>query len=141
MTTEAAVLVPHAQAVLDLLRAVPNLTVYDGGGVPAEPALPYCVLFMDWGAERTAMEAVTDLFEGRAQVTSVGANALAARIVAQRVAAALLDVVPTVPGRTCWPITHEFSQPPREDRDVHINGIGYPVYAVDGYRVASVPAA
>ncbi len=137
--TEVAVLVPHAQAVLDLLDAVPDLTVYDGH-VPAAPALPYCVLYMGWAGERTAVEAVTDQFNGQAQVTSVGANALAARIVAQRVAAALLDVVPTVPGRSCWPITLEFSQPAREDRDVHIDGLGHPVYAVDGYRVASVPA-
>lgn len=129
----------HAQSLLALLRADPFLTVYDGH-VPAEPLLPYAVLYLGWGSARTALVAVTDLFDGRAQVTSVGANAAAARIVAKRVADRLIDVTPAVAGRSCWPITHELAQPPREDRDVHIDGVGFPVYAVDEYRIASVPA-
>lgn len=129
----------HAAALLALLRADPYLTVYDGR-VPAEPALPYVVLYLGWDAERTALVAVTDQFNGRAQVTSVGANSEAVRIIAKRVADRLLDVTPAVTGRACWPITHDFSQPPREDRDVRINGVGYPVFAVDTYRLSSVPA-
>jgi hypothetical protein len=136
----ATCLNPHAVALLALLRGgAPALTVYDGH-VPANPTFPYCVLYVGWGGERTALTADTDQFNGRAQVTSVGANAEAARIVAQRAAARLLDVVPTVAGRSCWPITLELSQPPREDRDVHINGIGYPVYVIDEYRLTSNPA-
>lgn len=131
-------LVEHANALLALLRADPALVVYDGH-VPASPAFPYCVLYLGWDGARTGLCPVTDRFNGRAQVTSVGANAFAARIVAQRVAAALVDVVPTVPGRTCWPIEHEFGQPAREDRDVHLDGGGHPVYAVDAYRVSSLP--
>lgn len=135
-----AYLEDHAQALLTLLRAgAPVLTVYDGN-VPANPALPYCVLYLGWDAERTALQAVTDQFNGRAQVTSVGANAQAARIVAKLVADRLIDVAPAVAGRSCWPITHELAQPPREDRDVHIDGIGFPVYAVDEYLLSSVPA-
>lgn len=134
-----AALPEHAAALLALLRADPFLTVYDGR-VPASPALPYVVLYLGWDAERSALAATTDQFNGRAQVTTVGANAEAVRIVAKRVADRLLDIVPTVAGRSCWPITFDFSQPPREDKDVHIDGIGYPVYAVDGYRVSSNPA-
>lgn len=129
----------HADALLAQLRADPFLTVYDGR-VPPTPSLPYVVLYLGWDAERTALTAVTDRFNGRAQVTTVAANAEAVRIVSKRVADALLDVVLIVAGRSCWSITHEFSQPPREDRDVHIDGVGYPVYAVDTYLLSSVPA-
>jgi hypothetical protein len=133
-------LVVHAEAILALLAAAdPSLVVYDGR-VPASPAYPYCVLYLGWDAERTGLCHVADKFNGRAQLTSVGATAPAARIVAQRVAAALKDVVPTIAGRVCWPIEHEFGQPPQEDRAVHLDGTGFAVYAVDEYRVSSVPA-
>lgn len=130
----------HAAALLALLRGDPLLLNVHDGHVPANPALPYCVLYLGWDAERTALAAVTDQFSGIAQITSVGANASAARIVAKRVADRLIDIAPAVAGRTCWPITHELGQPPREDRDVHIDGIGFPIYTVDQYRIASVPA-
>lgn len=133
-------LVEHADAILALFAAAaPDLTVYDGH-VPALPSYPYAVLYIGWDAERTSMCAVADKFNGRAQITSVAANARGARIVSKRVAGVLKDVVPVIAGRLCWPIEHDFGLPPREDRDVPIDGIGYPVYAVDEYRISSVPA-
>jgi hypothetical protein len=132
-------LIEHADAILTLLLiAAPDLTVHDGH-VPALPTYPYAVLYLGWDAERTSLCPAADLFHGRARITCVGANAAAARIVSKRVAGALKDVVPTIPGRTCWPIEHDFGLSPVEDRDVHIDGTGFVVYSVDEYRISSVP--
>ena len=57
-------------------------------------------------------------------------------------AAALVDVTPTVSGRSCWPLRVEASQTIREDRDVTIPGTAtHPLYAVDVYRLMSVPSS
>ena len=65
-----------------------------------------------------------------------GGNQIAARAVAQRVRAALLDVTPTVTGRKCWPIRREAGQ--LVDRDESTG-----LLVMDGvsvYRLESVPA-
>lgn len=103
---------PHATAVLALLTADSLLTVYDGQ-VPDTHASTYVLVYMarhdvlgdDLGFPSS--EAVVRFY-----AHSVGQNAAGARIVAGRVRAALLDKVPTVSGRVCWPIRHETSIPP-----------------------------
>lgn len=139
MTTPELPLAEHADALFALLlTSAPDLTVYDGH-VPTSPTYPYAVLYLGWDSERTSLCPAADKFNGRARITSVGANAAAARIVARRIATAIKDVTPTIAGRTCWPIEHDFGLPPVEDRDVHLEGTGYVVYAVDEYRTSSVP--
>lgn len=131
----------HATAVLGLLTGA-GITVHDGH-VPANPAYPYSVVHVNTGTRDETSLTLASLHQVYdVQVTSVGATAAAARIQATKVVTALLDVIPTVSGRTCWPIRLEAAQPPREDRDVTIPGTGtHPQYAVDIYRVASVPSS
>lgn len=128
----------HATAVLTLLAGLP---VHDGA-VPANPAYPYAVLYLNTGtAHEVDLSYNSDEQVYDVQITSVGASAAAARITADRVRAALLDQTPTVTGRTCWPIRLEAAQTAREDRDITIPDTGtHPHYAVDIYRLASRPA-
>jgi len=130
----------HATAVLSLLTGA-GVTAHDGA-VPANPAYPYAVLYINTGnREASDLDYASGYQVYDVQVTSVGATAAAARIIAAKVAAALLDVPPTVTGRSCWPIRLEVAQPAREDRDVTIPGTAtHPHYTVDVYRVGSVPA-
>ena len=130
----------HATAVLSLLTGA-GLTVHDGA-VPANPTYPYAVLYVNSGnRDTTNLDYTSDVQSYDVQVTSVGATAASARIYAAKAVAALLDVTPTVTGRSCWPIRLEVAQPVREDRDVTIPGTAtHPLYAVDVYRLQSIPA-
>lgn len=129
---------PHATALLGLLQAHPHLAgrVHDGA-VPDNTTPPYVLVYLnrlDNGAE--------DLTHGtaravvRAYCHCVGSNADAARIVAGNVREALLDVVPTVAGRTCYPIRNEATNPPQ--RDESTGAVVLDQVAV--YRLESVPA-
>lgn len=111
----------HADAWLALLRAVADLTVYpppDGAVQVPDGALPpyvsvYITTRFDLGPSlaMTSARAVSTL-----TAHCVGGNAIAARAVAQMVSGALLDVVPVIAGRTCWPIRQDpVDQPPRPD--------------------------
>jgi hypothetical protein len=130
----------HATAVLSLLTGA-GLTVHDGA-VPANPTYPYAVLYSNTGGrDATNLTLASDHQVYDVQVTAVGATAASARIYATRALTALLDVIPTVTGRTCWPIRLDVAQPAREDRDITIPGTAtHPFYVVDVYRVASVPS-
>jgi hypothetical protein len=130
----------HATAVLGLLTGA-SITAYDGA-VPANPAYPYAVLYINSGnRDATALTLASTFQSYDVQITSVGATAASARIYAGKVVTALLDVIPTVTGRTCAPIRLDVAQPAREDRDITIPGTAtHPFYAVDIYRVASVPS-
>lgn len=130
----------HATAVLGLLTGA-GLTVHDGA-VPANPTYPYCVLYTNSGnREATALTLTSAHQIYDVQVTSVGATAASARIYADKVNTALVDVTPTVSGRTCWPLRVEVSQTPQEDRDITLPGTAtHPHYAVAVYRLASVPS-
>jgi len=129
----------HADAILGLLRADPDLTVYDGH-VPDGGELPYVLVYIaDSDPQQANSHSLT--VESTRHVTwaychCVGANAIAARAVAQRVRAALLDVTPTIPGRTCWPIRREEGQPAERDESTG----QVVVDLVDVYRLESVPA-
>lgn len=130
----------HAAAVKALLAAQ-IIRVYDGQ-VPASPTYPYAVMWMDGGlrdSERSTDELGRASF--RIQITSVGANAEAARIVADKAATALLGVAPTVAGRVSHRIRHESSEPVQDDVAVTIPGTAtHPAYAVDVYRWVTTPA-
>jgi hypothetical protein len=134
---------PHAVAILGLLRAVPDLMVYppadgegDGQIVPTVGTPPYVVAYIQVSY---ALGPTIDLLSSRAVVRatchSVGANDIAARVVAGRVRAALLDVVPTIPGRKPYPIRYDDGQPPRPDESTG----PLVVDQVDVYRLESLP--
>jgi hypothetical protein len=131
----ALVIRDHVAAVVALVDADPNVTVYDGQ-VPNEPTLPYVVIRTDTGRrERSALPATSDRLTLRIWATSVGLNRTSAQVVSERVTAALLDVRPTVSSRSCFPITSVNSQPARVD-DVNTSL----VYALDEFELVSIPA-
>lgn len=125
----------HVDAVLALVDAVPNVTVYDGQ-VPNDPALPYVVIRTDTGRrERSALPASSDRLTVRIWATSVGETRASAQWVSEKVTTALLDVRPTVTGRTAFPITSVNSQPARED-DV----VKPLVFVLDEFELTTIPA-
>jgi hypothetical protein len=129
----------HAAAVLALLNAVtsPALTVYDGkvpSGIDPKTT-PYVLVYFASGRPDLTFDSATYTFQLRATCHSVGGNAQAARMVADRVATALLDVTPTVSGRSCFPIRWEEGFPPQRDEST-----GQTVMdQVDVYAFMSVP--
>jgi hypothetical protein len=133
----------HAQAVLALLDAdntSPALVVLDGK-VPTAQLPPYVlVYFSDHDpddAESRKLPGASTRHVTRAYCHSVGGDQTAARAVAVRVRTALLDVIPTVAGRVCWPIRREEGQPVQRDEQT-----GAAVWdKVDLYRVESLPSS
>lgn len=130
----------HAQAVLALLDGdnnPPALNVFDGY-VPAgtDPSTtPYMVVYFDSGRPDLTFTGVSHRFQLRITCHSVAGGAKSVRMVAERGAAALLDVTPFVANRKCWPIRWEQGSPPiRHERtgDLVMN-------QVDVYVLESVP--
>lgn len=144
----------HADPILALLRAAPPatpfeaLTVYDGevpdylpggGGGPVDL---YCLVYMNLttpfgtaltnASDRGILSIITHSVSGNA---TTNGSADSVRIVAQRVRAALLDIVPTVAGRSCFPIRQDPSGPVRRDEKA-----GPKVYdQIDLWRLETVP--
>jgi hypothetical protein len=133
----------HAAAILALLDAdntAPALVVYDGkvpDGSPPPSSNPYVlVYFAAYDSETNRpLTLASQRAVVRAYCHSVGGNAKAARIVADRVRVALLDVVPTVAGRKCFPIRREDSQPPQRDESTGTTVMDQ----IDTYRAESIP--
>lgn len=126
----------HADAVLALLDAVPNLRVYDTKS-PEKAAPGYVVARFDSGHRtRDGLLPVSGRFTCVVTVYAVGEDADQCRLLAEAASGALLDVVPTVPGRSCFPIEHLVSQPTVRDDDV----TAPQYYAIDQYQLASIPA-
>jgi hypothetical protein len=132
----------HAAAFLTLLNAVddpPPLVVYDGA-VPQLTAPPYVVVYFA-DADPIDSPSTHLTHQARRHVTdaychSVGSNGTAARMVADRVRGALLGVIPTIPGRSCFPIRRTDGQPAQRDETT-----GRLVMdKVDIYRLSSIPA-
>jgi hypothetical protein len=137
-----------ADAFLALLATAPGgppaLTVYDGA-VPAgpEPAYALVYFYIETPDGLAAADAVpltfdSDVIDSWAYVHSVGANpqaARAARSVAGRVRAAVLNQTLSVAGRSCFPIRWHDGQPPQRNEDT-----GVVVFdQVDIYTFRSVP--
>lgn len=110
----------HAAAFLALLQAdagPPQLNVHDGkvpAGVNVD-ADPYVLVYFAAVHPDTTKEGAGYGFQLRATCHSVGGNAQAARMVADRVAAAVFNQTPAVSGRACFPVEHEDGQPPIRD--------------------------
>ncbi|XTZ17047.1 hypothetical protein ACQSSU_06620 [Micromonospora echinospora] len=129
---------PHAVAFLTLLRATGMRVFPDvqGNTPTATTALPYVVA---WVSVRYDLGPTIDGWSSRgvatATVHSVGATDTAARVTANRVRAALLDVVPDMPDRKAYPIRHDDAPPARPDEST-----GRRVYdQIDLYRLESLP--
>jgi hypothetical protein len=131
----------HAAAVLALLAAAPGppaLNVHDGKVPPGtDPAIkPYVLTYFDAGNPDLTFVGRSHTFQLGATCHSVGATARAARMVADRVRSALLDITPTVAGRKCYPIRWDSGVPPQRDEST-----GASVFSqVDVYILRSVPA-
>lgn len=134
----------HADAILALLAAAPGgppaLVVYDGK-IPDPPtvaATKYVLVYLSTTTPTgTSLTSDQDRAVTRAYCHCVGADAIAARAVAGRVAAALLNVKPTITGRVCWPIRDDNSGGP-PDRDETTGTLVMDQVAV--YRLESLPA-
>lgn len=128
----------HAAAVISMLSGV---TVYDGT-VPKDPSYPYVAMYLSpILAHEDDLTMASDRWEFDVHLTCVGATAASARIMADKVATALLDNTPTVSGRQCWPLRVVFANRAHEDRDMFIPGTAsHPVYMVTVYRLISIPS-
>ncbi|MCX4470451.1 hypothetical protein OOK41_09045 [Micromonospora sp. NBC_01655] len=130
----------HADAVLGLLQAAPGSMKVLDGAAPSGTVPPYVlVYFADADPElpdSRPLDGVSQRHILWAYVHSVGGNAAAARALGERVRAALLDVVPSVTGRECFPIRREDGQPPQRDESTGVLVMD----RVDVYRLESVPA-
>ncbi len=104
-----------AHIALDLLTADLGLVVYDGV-VPSSPTPPYVVVYTSVSHfsedPDNAIDGRSRVFVARWYCHCVGANAQAARAVAQRVRAALLDVRPVIGSLSCGLIREEPGAPP-----------------------------
>lgn len=134
----------HVQAFLDLLDAdngPPPLAWLDGL-VPVGQLPPYVVVhFTLWtpdaelAPDKVALGFDSDVIDLRAYCHCVGGNAVAARVVAGRVRTAVLNVTPTVAGRSCFPIRWKDGQPPTRDETTGATVMDL----VDIYGFTSVP--
>lgn len=114
----------HADAVLTLLRDETRLIVYPvaGGGpktIPNGTQPPY--LTAHFNAERVLggrLNHRSTRFMLRIYLYCTGGDDQAARAVCDLAAAAILDTVPVINGRACYPIRHEHHRPlpPEEDQ-------------------------
>lgn len=133
----------HAAAILALLdtdNANPPLVVLDG--INTDPVTrkslgpPYVLAYFDAGWNDLSFRGRSHTFSLGITCHSVGGSARAARIVHDRVEAALLDVAPVVAGRSCYPIRWESGTPASRDEST-----GTPVFdQVDVYVLRSLPA-
>ena len=138
----------HLDAVLALLAplTVPpaSMLVRDGTvddeshpvTATAPPATPYVVVSTDSMPMRgDRLADWSSILDGLLYVTCVGSDRREAQWAQEKTRALLLDVRPTVAGRSCWSLKLVDGDPMRPDRDVTP-----PVLvAVDVYRLASTP--
>lgn len=133
----------HAAAVLALLNAVddpPPLVVLDGSNTDAATRKsyppPYVLVYFDAGRPDLSFRGRSHTFALGITCHSVGGSARAARMVADRVEAALLDIAPTVAGRSCYPIRWDSGAPPSRDEQTG----SLVMDQVDVYVLRSLPA-
>lgn len=135
----------HAQAFLALVGTdvgPPALVVLDGK-VPDGTLPPYVLVYFaqvtpdaETAPDSTDLTFNSDRVELTAWCHSVGTTQAAARMVASRLRAAVLNRTPGVSGRSCWPTRQVDGQPVQPDETT-----GPAVFdLVDIYRFASLPA-
>src|ERR1044071_7500712 len=104
----------HARVALDLLEADSDLTVYEGK-VPDTPAARYVLVYtaVEWPRSNDG-----DALDGRSRTCwtrwychCVGGTEASARAIGALVKGDLLNVRPSIAGRTCGLIEQEASPP------------------------------
>lgn len=134
-------IVEHSAAVLALLASAPDgppLNVHVDQ-VPADVDVetsPYVRPFFDGSYTGIAFTGESREFVLGITVRSVAGSDMAVAMVADRVAKALLDKTPTVPGRVCYRIRFDSGTPPRPDESTG----RLVVEQSDVYVLRSVPA-
>lgn len=131
----------HIDAGLDLLRADAALVVYPDteGNVDIEPSPPYVRVYSY--IERppddpaNGLDGLSSAWTTRWYCHCIGANESSAAAVAMRVRAALLDVRPTITGRSCDLIKQEAANPPTPDSSTGPTVLD----AVVVYRLMTLP--
>lgn len=120
-------------AGLDVSEGYPT----DAAGVPIVlPERPYVIVLHDDGASTRNFEAESERRSFVFQTTTVGDTDHSVQLMNDLVFTALLDVVPAVEGRSCWPIEHLDTDATRPDTDSRP-----PVFVgVNRWGVQSVPA-
>ncbi len=132
----------HATAFLDLLRADPTLTVYDGqvtGTAAQTYVLVYTFRQLPGGLiapDKTSLTGETTTVDMRFYCHCVGPNAMSSRAIQARVQTAVLDVTPAVAGRACFPIRWMDGQQQGRDEET----LALVVDSIDVYGLTSVPA-
>lgn len=131
----------HADAFLGLLSTDTSLRVQDGAADKAT-VRPYVLVYLTfWTPDgETAPDKVpltfnSDVLDVRGYCHCVGDNGVAARGVAQRVRAALLNVRPVISGRECFPIRWKEGNPAQRDETTGV----LVVDQMDVYGFTSVP--
>ena len=135
----------HADWVLARLNADAQLTVCDGL-VPKGTNPPYVLVYLmvqtpDGLAapDKVPLSNDSDVVDLSIYCHCVGAGVNAARnarAVSGRVRAQLLNVLPVLAGRVCWPLRWRESQPPQRDEEL----LTPVVDLVDVYGLVSKPA-
>lgn len=125
----------HAQAFLDLIKADPELRVFEGD-VENAPEKYTNVFhtpgFYEGHTLGNELVDVTVTFT----VHSVGLERWQAQWGAGRVTARVLGVTPVIAGRRCWRIGHEPGPPISKDTEVTPSRF----LAIDRYTLKSTPA-
>jgi hypothetical protein len=127
----------HKAAVLALLDPDPIVAIYDGV-VPKDVNAgtnPYWVAYFFGGYPDLKFQGTIYTFRLRIVLHCVGGNGQATAIVSDRGAGLLLDVTPTVSGRSCYPIRWEDSQPPQRDETTGSTVMDQ----IDQYVLDSIP--
>lgn len=122
-STLAAIDETLAQAGLNLLRADAGLTVYDGR-VPDGAGRPYVLVYtrVAWPHDGTGNSLTGASVTAHVTWTChcVGETASTARVVQQRVRAALLNQSPVVAGRSCGQIKQDEVLAPSRDESLGV---------------------
>lgn len=127
----------HVDAVLALPK--PAALVVLDGEVPKGQLPPYVLLYFADGNPRLPsaqpLTGASIRYLLRIYAHCVGGDQKASRAVSQMARTWLLDVIPTMVGRTCFPIRAEDGQPTQRDETT-----GVVVQdKVDVYRLESIP--
>lgn len=120
----------HARVALDILENDNNQPVYEGVA-PDEPATPYVLVYtqVTWPdkGDGTNFDMVTNQCVTNWITYSVGSTETSARAVANRVRQLLVNVQPTITGRSCGRIQQTGASSP--DRDERIGRLVYTLEA------------
>jgi hypothetical protein len=111
---------PHAAVLLALLEAIPQ-PVYDGE-VPSGATRPYVLVYITVQTSDTStFTAASDITTVTLYAHCVGDTAAAARLVQAAVRSALLNITPTISGRTCGQISEDEALSPDTDETTGVS--------------------